>query len=170
MNTRRNVMAAAAAVAAALTMVGAGPAYADHPATPNDARTWGACPTVNPDRASDKVVREYSETTNRAVLKCGNEKAGYWHIYKRHVYDNPEWEMLASIENTNWRNLVDIAIAKALDVPEYSVLQPNGTTCYTAQLYLVNHANGAIEKTINPSIVVAPDGVIVTAFPGGGCR
>ncbi|MFF0489550.1 hypothetical protein ACFYTQ_11080 [Nocardia sp. NPDC004068] len=169
------VMAAirpASALIAGLAFAGlvAGPAQADYPKSPDQARTWGACPAVAADSHSDKVVRDYNETANHAVLKCGNERWGYWHIYKRHVYDNPEWSNLADIEGVNWRQVVDMAIAKSLDQPDVSGQGPNGTWCYSGQIYLVNKATGQIAKTVEPTVIVAPDGRVVTAFPGGRCQ
>lgn len=42
--------------------------------------------------------------------------------------------------------------------------------CYSGQIYLVNHVNGRIEKTVQPTVIVGGDGTIITAYPGGGCR
>lgn len=46
----------------------------------------------------------------------------------------------------------------------------SGKYCHTGQIYLVNHVTGAIVKTAQPTVIVAENGQVVTAFPGGACR
>lgn len=120
---------------------------------------WAACGRSSPE---DKVVATYS----KAQLLCGNDKFGFRHIQNRH---GDEWQQLAAIENRNWRDIADMALAKALDNPDRTVNQGRGTSCYSGQIYLVNFATGAIAKTVQPSVIVSNDGRIITAFPGGGC-
>jgi hypothetical protein len=164
------MMKSSAVVGISLASLFAGAAQADYPKTPDQARIWAACPAVAADSYSSKLVRDYNETSNHAVLKCGNIRWGYWHIYKRHVYDNPEWSNLADIEGVNWRQVVDMAIAKSLDQPDKQGQGPEGVWCYSGQIYLVNKVTGQIAVTVEPLIIVAPDGRVITAFPGGRCK
>ncbi|MFC8526317.1 hypothetical protein [Nocardia sp. NPDC057227] len=145
---------AVCAVSAALvaTGFGAGNAAAE-------PQVWGACGRSS---AEDKVVATYG----RGRLLCGNDKWGFRHVQQNH---GKEWEQLAAIENRNWRDIADMAIAKSLNDPQRTVDQGGGATCYSGQVYLVNHVTGAIVQTIHPSVIVLTDGRIITAFPGGGC-
>ncbi|MFR9751712.1 hypothetical protein ACL02S_11840 [Nocardia sp. 004] len=152
MNIRKLVLSVCATIAAAVP-VGVGVPTAE--AAP---QVWAACGIRSPE---NKVVATYS----KAILDCGDRESGYRHIKDRHMV---EWQQLAAIENRNWRDIVDMAIAKALDNPEVIVQQDRGAVCYSAQIYLVNFATGAIVKTIYPSIIVG-SGRIVTAFSGGKC-
>lgn len=119
---------------------------------------WGACGISTPE---DKVVAKYS----KARLTCGNTGYGFRHIQTKH---GEEWQGLAAIENRNWRDIADMAISKSLDTPDLVVPQ-GARTCYSGQIYLVNHVNGQIAKTVEPTVIV-DNGVIVTAIPGGKCR
>ncbi len=126
--------------------------------TASAQQVWGACGISTPE---DKVVAKYS----KARLTCGNTGYGFRHIQIKH---GEEWQGLAAIENRNWRDIADMAISKSLDTPDLVVPQ-GARACYSGQIYLVNHVNGQIAKTVEPTVIV-DNGVIVTAFPGGKCR
>ncbi|RJO76971.1 hypothetical protein D5S18_12255 [Nocardia panacis] len=126
--------------------------------TASAQQVWGACGISTPE---DKVVANYS----KARLTCGNTGYGFRHIQTKH---GEEWQGLAAIENRNWRDIADMAISKSLDTPDLVVPQ-GARTCYSGQIYLVNHVNGQIAKTVEPTVIV-DNGIIVTAFPGGKCR
>lgn len=100
-------------------------------------------------------------------LLCGNKDYGYRHIQAGHM---SEWEGLAAIEGRNWRDIADMAIAKAHDAPDWHDPQGAGKYCHTGQIYLVNRATGAIVKTAQPTVIVNESGIVITAFPGGACR
>lgn len=152
MKIRAFVMAAAAL---AVPMVLSAPDPVAHASSP-----WGAC-GIRTDES--KVVTTYGDWK----LLCGNKNYGYRHIQDRH---QAEWEGLADIEGRNWRDIADMAIAKAHDAPDWHGPQGAGKYCYTGQIYLVNHVTGAIVKTVQPTVIVAENGQVVTAFPGGACR
>ncbi|MGW5311136.1 hypothetical protein ACWEQ0_14825 [Nocardia thailandica] len=152
MNRTRLLAATAASTALIATLIGT--------AAPAQAVVWGACGVSTSDH---KVVRTYS----KAVLKCGTQNWGYNHIKARHI---GEWEGLAAIENKNWRDIADMAIAKSLDSPDRTVDAGGGKRCYSGQIYLVNHVTGQIAKTVQPTVIVGSSGDIITAYPGGGCR
>ncbi len=80
-----------------------------------------------------------------------------------------EWEGLAGIEGRNWRDITDMAIAKAHDAPDWHGSVGSGKYCYTGQIYLVNRATGAIAKTVQPTVIVHEKGKVITAYPGGAC-
>ncbi|MFC9436804.1 hypothetical protein [Nocardia sp. NPDC057030] len=129
---------------------------------------WNRCTAdrIKPNertKSETKVVATYS----KARLQCGTDNWGYRHIQQRH---QTEWEALGAIENRNWRDIADLAIAKSLDAPDQSGPAGGSKTCYSGQIYLVNHVTGQIAKTIQPTIIVGGDGTILTAYPGGGCR
>lgn len=121
---------------------------------------WGACGT---DSSEDKVVTAFGEWK----LLCGNKGYGYRHIQSRHM---SEWEGLAAIEGRNWRDIADMAIAKAHDAPDWHGPQGGGRYCSTGQIYLINRATGAAAKTVQPTVIVDENGIVITAFPGGACR
>jgi hypothetical protein len=121
---------------------------------------WGACGSSSP---ADKVVTTFGTWK----LLCGTGDFGFRHIQARHM---GEWESLAAIENRNWRDIADMAMAKAHDAPDWQGSHGAGKMCFTGQIYLVNHATGAIVKTAQPTVIVNDRNEIVTAFPGGGCR
>lgn len=81
-----------------------------------------------------------------------------------------QWDEFAAIEGRNWRDIADMAIAKARDAPGWSGDAGDSKWCYTGQIYLVNRARGTIAKTIQPTVVVRIDGMVVTEYQGGGCR
>lgn len=152
MNRSRLLAAAATSATVTAALIGT--------SAPAQAEVWGACGVSS---SADKVVRTYS----KGVLKCGTQGWGYNHIKARHL---TEWEGLAAIENRNWRDIADLAIAKSLDAPEIAVNAGGGKYCYSGQIYLVNHVTGQIAKTVQPSVIVGNSGDIITAYPGGGCR
>lgn len=155
MNTRASLTALAVAIA----MAGFTTASAFAPA--HAAQVWGACGVSS---GQDKVVATYS----KATLKCGTDRWGFRHIQGRHLQD---WQNLADIERRNWRDIADIAIAKSLDAPDRTAPAGGGKTCYSGQIYLVNHVTGQIAKTVEPTVIVGSDGAIITAYPGGkACR
>ncbi len=80
-----------------------------------------------------------------------------------------DWENLAAIEGRNWRDIADMAMSKAHDAPDWHGPVRDGKYCHTGQIYLVNRATGTIAKTVQPTVIVNANGVIVTASPGGGC-
>lgn len=80
-----------------------------------------------------------------------------------------EWDSLAAIEGRNWRDIADMAIAKADDAPDWHGPVGGGKYCYTGQIYLVNRAIGAIAKTAQPTVIVNDEGKVITAYPGGAC-
>ncbi|MBF6464404.1 hypothetical protein IU427_04315 [Nocardia beijingensis] len=101
-------------------------------------------------------------------MKCGTDTWGFRHIQGRHLQD---WQNLAGIERKNWRDIADIAIAKSLDAPDRTASAGGGKTCFSGQIYLVNHVTGQIAKTVEPTVIVGSDGAIITAYPGGkACR
>ncbi|WP_169332737.1 hypothetical protein [Nocardia araoensis] len=120
---------------------------------------WGACGNSSP---ADKVVTTFGDWK----LLCGDEESGYRHIQRRHM---SEWEGLAGIEGRNWRDIADMAIAKAHDAPDWHGSVGSGKYCYTGQIYLVNRATGAIAKTVQPTVIVNENGKVITAYPGGAC-
>ncbi|UGT59920.1 hypothetical protein [Nocardia asteroides] len=120
----------------------------------NASFPWGACGASSP---ADKVVTTFGNWK----LLCGTGDFGFRHIQARHL---GEWESLAAIENRNWRDIADMAMAKAHDAPDWQ------GSHVTGQIYLVNHATGAIVKTAQPTVIVNNRNEIITAFPGGGCR
>ncbi|MGY1894167.1 hypothetical protein [Nocardia gipuzkoensis] len=148
----RALVIATAAVVTLIVGVIQGPfAYASFP--------WGACGVSSP---ADKVVTTFGNWK----LLCGDEGSGYRHIQQRHM---SEWEGLRAIEGRNWRDIADMAIAKAHDAPDWHGPVGGGKYCYTGQIYLVNRATGAIAKTVQPTVVVNEEGRVITAYPGGAC-
>ncbi|WP_459545561.1 hypothetical protein [Nocardia sp. X0981] len=143
-----------AVAAAALPIMGLTPSPVAHASFP-----WGACGASSPE---DKVVTTFGEWK----LLCGNDRSGYRHIQQRHMSD---WENLAAIEGRNWRDIADMAMSKAHDAPDWHGPVRDGKYCHTGQIYLVNRATGTIAKTVQPTVIVNANGVIVTASPGGGC-
>lgn len=152
MKIRLLVMAVAATV---VPLVGLTPSPVAHASFP-----WGACGASSP---ADKVVTTFGEWK----LLCGNDNGGFRHIQGKHT---SEWEGLAAIEGRNWREIADMAIAKAHDAPDWHGPQGSGKYCYTGQIYLVNHVTGAIVKTVQPTVIVNERQEVITAFPGGACR
>ncbi|NKY60520.1 hypothetical protein [Nocardia flavorosea] len=141
--------------AAAISLAGLTPGTTAHATFP-----WGACGVHS---SEDKVVATFGSWK----LLCGNNDWGYRHIQARHM---SEWEGLAAIEGRNWRDIADTALAKAHDAPDWHGPQGSGAYCHSGQIYLVNRATGAIAKTVQPTVIVTDDGIVITACPGGGCR
>ena len=149
------IRATVTAAAAAMALIGLVPTPIAHASFP-----WGACGTHSPE---DKVVTTFGSWK----LLCGNSDWGFRHIRSRHM---SEWEGLAAIEGRNWRDIADMAMAKAHDAPDWHGPQGSGAYCHTGQIYLVNRTTGTIAKTVQPTVIVTEDGTVITAFPGGGCR
>lgn len=126
----------------------------------NASQVWAACGMSSPET---KVVATYP----KARLQCGTATWGFLHIKARHL---DEWQGLANIEGKNWRDIADMAIEKSMTAPDQSGPAGGSKYCYSGQIYLVNHVNGRIEKTVQPTVIVGGDGTIITAYPGGGCR
>ncbi|MFC4373120.1 hypothetical protein ACFO5K_03315 [Nocardia halotolerans] len=128
--------------------------------TADASRVWAACGMSS---SETKLVATYP----KAHLQCGTANWGFRHIKARHL---EEWQNLANIERKNWRDIADMAIEKSLTAPDKSGPAGGSKYCYSGQIYLVNHVNGRIEKTVQPTVIVGGDGTIITAYPGGGCR
>ncbi|HLS77877.1 MAG TPA: hypothetical protein VK083_13925 [Nocardia sp.] len=146
------ILTTTAAVISVMTLMPCPAAHASFP--------WGACGIDSPE---DKVVTTFGAWK----LLCGNKDYGYRHIQAGHM---SEWEGLAAIEGRNWRDIADMAIAKAHDAPDWHGPQSGGRYCHTGQIYLVNRVTGAIATTVQPTVIVSEGGIVITAFPGGGCR
>ncbi|WP_431941727.1 hypothetical protein [Nocardia grenadensis] len=143
------------AAAAAISLAGLTPAPTAHASFP-----WGACGVSSPE---DKVATTFGSWK----LLGGTNDWGYRHIQARHM---SEWEGLAAIEGRNWRDIADMALDKAHDAPDWYGPQGGGTYCHSGQIYLVNRTTGAIAQTVAPTVIVTAGGIVITAFPGGGCR
>ncbi len=69
-----------------------------------------------------------------------------------------------------FRTLMVAAVAGAIATAGTFAEAGGSKYCYSGQIYLVNHVNGRIEKTVQPTVIVGGDGTTITPSPGDGCR
>lgn len=102
------------------------------------------------------------------TLRCGDDSHGLKHIRK----DHPEWSTLAAIEGKSGDALIRLAIDAALEKTQKSSRAgtvetgKDGKFCASSQIYLVNKVRGTVEKTLEPTIIVAEHGHhVISVYP-----
>ncbi|AKK02359.1 LGFP repeat-containing protein [Corynebacterium epidermidicanis] len=135
---------------------------------------WAACGFTT---SEDKVIKSWTgnygvHRGHKIDLKCGprdGQTSGFRHIKRRHM---KEWQTLAAIEGIGWMDLADMSMTKAFtDADYWKNSQERNSTCYSAQVYLVDKVRGTIAMTIDPSSIVSDSNdLVVTSFPGGKCH
>lgn len=81
--------------------------------------TWGACGAFDKETKTVRTFKRSAVTSPKVaagntLMKCGNAKYGYRHIKDRHLND---WNSLAAITGSNWRDFADWAINQCLAYP-----------------------------------------------------
>ncbi|MGH3520677.1 MAG: hypothetical protein ACRDQ7_25550, partial [Haloechinothrix sp.] len=125
---------------------------------------WAAC-----GASSDKMKRVSTYrraagpqiAAGEAYLRCGNDKWGYRHIANRHGQD---WQNVATMIGSNWRDLCDFAIAETLKVPgSVTYNQDDNTWLYIAPLEIKN-SRGEVIRRYQAKVAIGNGKNILTAF------
>ncbi|WP_344928112.1 hypothetical protein [Saccharopolyspora gregorii] len=127
---------------------------------------WAACGT-NDDPG--KLVRSFDRVAGpfgpKSDLLCGTAGFGYRHIKDRHM---TQWQTLAGMVGSNWRDFADFAIAQILKAPEPgspTFDQARNTWTYRSPVQIIDQ-NGVVRDTYRPFVIVAhQDTKIITAYP-----
>lgn len=127
---------------------------------------WAACGISDePGKLVRRFPRVAGPPGTASDLLCGTDGFGYRHIKQRHM---TQWESLAFMVGSNWRDFADFAIEQILKAPEPGFPTYDAgrdTWTYRAPVQIIDN-NGEVRDTYRPFVIIAnQDTKIITASP-----